>query len=122
MDVQVAVIRVHLVAEHAAEFELFEDSAQTVQLGGHVINSALIIFFDRHVEQVARVGKSAIEVIDGFDNLRQGGAFTAQALGVFRLVPDVGVFEFAVYFDETIMLLIVVKDTPELTGCARTGP
>jgi len=110
------------VAEHAAEFELFEDSAQTVQLGSHIINGALIIFFDCHVEQVARVGKSAIEVIDGFDNLRQGGAFTAQALGVFGLVPDVRVFELAVYFDETIMLLIVVKDTPELTGCARTGP
>jgi len=34
-------------------------------------------------------------------------------LRVFGVVPDVRVFEFAVYFDETIMLLIVVKDTPE---------
>ncbi|EQM73537.1 hypothetical protein L686_04955 [Stutzerimonas stutzeri MF28] len=82
----------------------------------------MIVFFDGHVEQVTGIGKAALEVIDGFDDLRQGGTLTAQVLGVLGLVPDVRVFEFAVYFDETIMLLIVVKDTPELTGCGRTGP
>jgi hypothetical protein len=45
--------------------------------------------------------------------LRQLGAFTPQILRIFRVVPDVGVFELAVYFDQPIMLLIVVKDTPE---------
>ncbi|KGK83801.1 hypothetical protein DP64_09360 [Stutzerimonas degradans] len=110
------------MAEHAAELELLENFAQAFQLGGDVIHRALVVFFDGHVEQVARVGQAAGEVVDGLDDLRQGGALTAQILRVFGVIPDVRIFEFAVYFDETIMLLIVVKDTPEWTGCGRTGP
>jgi hypothetical protein len=110
------------VAEHAAEFQTLEDATQPIQLGRDIIHGTLVVFFDGHVEQVTGIGQTAVEVVDGFDDLRQGSALAAQILGVFGVVPDVRVFEFAVYFDETIMLLIVVKDTPELTGCARTGP
>jgi hypothetical protein len=74
------------------------------------------------LQQVAGVGKAAVEVVDGFDDQRQGSALAPQVLGIFRVIPDVRVFEFAVYFDQAIMLLIVVKDTPEWSGCARTGP
>jgi hypothetical protein len=45
--------------------------------------------------------------------LRQQGALAAQFLGVRRVVPDVWIFELAVYFGQTIMFVIVVKDTPE---------
>ncbi len=60
-----------------------------------------------------RVGQTASKIVDGLDDLRQHGAFAAQVLCVFGVVPDVRVFELAVYFDQTIMLVIVVKDTPE---------
>ncbi|MCY1276206.1 hypothetical protein D9M70_248650 [compost metagenome] len=113
LDVQVGVVRVHLAAEHAAEFQLLEDLAQALDFGGDVVHRAFVVLLDRHVQQVAGVGQAAGEVVQGLDDLRQLGAFTAEVLGVFGVVPDVGVFEFAVYFDETIMLLIVVKDTPE---------
>jgi hypothetical protein len=63
-----------------------------------------------------------VQVIQGVDDQGQSGAFAAQVLCVFGVVPDVRVFEFAVYFDQTIMLVIVVKDTPEWSGSARTGP
>jgi hypothetical protein len=53
-----------------------------------------------------------VQVIQGVDDQRQGGAFAAQVLRVFRVVPDGRVFELAVYFDQTIMFVIVVKDTP----------
>jgi hypothetical protein len=33
-------------------------------------------------------------------------------LGALGVVPDVGVFEFAAYFFETLALGVVVKDTP----------
>jgi hypothetical protein len=101
------------VAEHAAEFQLLENATQALDFGGDVIDGALVVFFDGHFQQVARIGQATGQVVDGFDDLRQRGALTAQALGVFGLVPDVRVFELAVYFDETIMLVIVVKDTPE---------
>jgi hypothetical protein len=45
--------------------------------------------------------------------LHQQGALAAQILRVLGVIPDIGVFEFAVNFDQPIMLMIVVKDTPE---------
>jgi hypothetical protein len=54
--------------------------------------------------------------------LRQQGAFTAQFLGIRRVVPDSRIFELAVNFGQTIMFVIVVKDTPEWLRSARTGP
>jgi hypothetical protein len=110
------------VAEHAAEFQLLEDAAQALEFTDDIAYSRFIILFDSHVEQVTGIGQTAGQIVDGFDDLRQRGALTAQALGVFGLVPDARVFELAVYFDQTIMLVIVVKDTPEWSGCARTGP
>jgi hypothetical protein len=32
-------------------------------------------------------------------------------LGVIRIVPDIGVFQFAAYFDQTFVFNVVVKDT-----------
>lgn len=122
LDVQVGVVRVHLAAEHAAELQLLEDLAQTLDFVGNVVDGALVVFLDRHVQQVAGVGQAAGQVVQGFHHLRQLGALAAEVLGVFGVVPDVGVFELAVYFDQAIMLLIVVKDTPEWSGCARRGP
>jgi hypothetical protein len=63
-----------------------------------------------------------MQVIQCLDDQRQRGALAAQVLRVFGVVPDVRVFELAVYFDQAIMFVIVVKDTPEWSGCARTGP
>ncbi len=122
LDVQVGVVGVHLAAEHAAELELLEDLAQAFDFGGDVVHGAFVVLLDRHVEQVAGVGQAAGQLIQGLDDLRQLRALAAEILGVLRVAPDVGVFEFAVYFDETIMLVIVVKDTPEWSGCGRRGP
>jgi hypothetical protein len=40
------------------------------------------------------------------------GPFASQVLGLFRVVPDVGVFELAAYFFEAVTLCSIVKDTP----------
>ena len=42
----------------------------------------------------------------------QTRALAAQILGALRIVPDIGAFEFAVYFFQTLVLDRVVKDTP----------
>ncbi|BCJ05494.1 hypothetical protein PRtIB026_A47060 [Pseudomonas sp. RtIB026] len=90
-----------------------------MQLGHDIADGAFVTFFDGHVEQVLAVAKAIGQFVEGFDHLRQHGALAAQGLGVFGLVPDGGVFQLAVYFDQTIMFVIVVKDTPEWTGNAR---
>ncbi|MNO87252.1 hypothetical protein D3C76_786710 [compost metagenome] len=113
LDVQVGVVHVHLAAEHAAEFQLLEDLAQAFDFAGDVVDGALVVFLDGHVQQVAGIGQAAGEFVEGLDDLRQGGALAAQVLCVFGVVPDGRVFQLAVHFDQTIMFQIVVKDTPE---------
>ena len=46
----------------------------------------------------------------------------AQILRVFGVVPDCRIFKLAIDFGQALMLLIVVKDTPEWFRNARTGP
>ncbi|KXK71385.1 hypothetical protein BC89_08215 [Pseudomonas monteilii] len=90
-----------------------------MQLGLDVAYGAFILFLDGHVEQVLAVGQAIGQFVQGLDDLRQHGTLAAQGLGVLGLVPDVGVFQLAVDFDQAVMLVIVVKDTPEWTGNAR---
>jgi hypothetical protein len=73
----------------------------------------LVFFFGGHLQQVAGVGQAAMQVVQGLDYQRQGGALATQVLCVLGVIPDVGVFQLAVYFDQPIMFVIVVKDTPE---------
>jgi len=80
------------------------------------------LFLGGHFQQVAGIAQAAAQLIQGLDYLRQLGALAAQVLRILGVVPDVRVFELAIYFDQAITLVIVVKDTPEWSGCARTGP
>jgi len=43
----------------------------------------------------------------------------AQGLGAFGVVPDIGVFELALDFFQTLTLGVVVKETPGVSPAAR---
>ncbi len=107
------MVLVHFAAEHPAEFQLLEDCAQAFDLGGDIVDSALIFFGSSHFQQVTGIAQAAGHLIQGLDDLGQGGTLAAQVLGVLGVAPDAWVFELAVDFDQALMLLIVVKDTPE---------
>ena len=53
-----------------------------------------------------------MHVVERFDDLRQLRALLTQILGALRIIPDAGVFQFALYFSQAITFVIVVKDTP----------
>ena len=76
----------------------------------------------RNLQQLFGVSQAGTHFVQGFDDLRQRRTLAAQRLSVFGFVPDVGVFQLAVDFGQAITFVIVVKDTPEWTGSARTGP
>ncbi|PNG43485.1 hypothetical protein A1354_05495 [Pseudomonas asplenii] len=59
------------------------------------------------------MGQTAVQFVEGIDDLCQRGALAAQFLGIFRFVPDARIFKLAIDLSQTLMLLIVVKDTPE---------
>nr|BFD39890.1 hypothetical protein FFPRI1PSEUD_13890 [Pseudomonas sp. FFPRI_1] len=101
------------MAEHTAEFQLGEVFLETGQLGDDIAHCAFVFFFDGHVQQVAAIGQTTVQLVQGLDDLGQRSALAAQLLGVFRLVPDTRIFKLAIDLGQTLMLLIVVKDTPE---------
>ncbi|OMQ37794.1 hypothetical protein BKX96_14805 [Pseudomonas putida] len=68
------------------------------------------------------MGQTRVQFVQGIDDLRQRRTLAAQLLGVLRLVPDTRIFKLAIDLGQTLMLLIVVKDTPEWFRSARTGP
>ena len=101
------------MAEHTSEFQLRQIFLETGQLGDDIAHCAFVVFFNGHVQQVAAIGQPRVQLVQGIDDLRQRSALAAQFLGVFRFVPDCRIFKLAIDFDQTLMLLIVVKDTPE---------
>ncbi|KTC17568.1 hypothetical protein AO391_00950 [Pseudomonas marginalis ICMP 9505] len=59
------------------------------------------------------MAQTGVQFVERIDDQRQRSALAAQFLGVFRFVPDSRIFKLAIDFGQTLMLLIVVKDTPE---------
>jgi hypothetical protein len=49
--------------------------------------------------------------MDSFDDDFQGRPFFSQCLGPVRIIPDQGLFQFAINLDQAFRLSIVVKDT-----------
>jgi hypothetical protein len=47
------------------------------------------------------------------------GAFTAELLRALRIVPEFGLFEFALDFGQALLLGVEVKDTPVRPGTGR---
>jgi hypothetical protein len=59
--------------------------------------------------------------VEIYDDLLEGRALLAQGLRFLRLVPDVGLFQFALNFRQTFGLAFVVKGTPLTRWRARSG-
>ena len=78
----------------------------------HGQRGALVVFHLGQFEQFVGADQAVGQVADAVDDLLQRGAFAAQGLGAFGVVPDIGAFELPVYFFETFDLAVVVKDTP----------
>jgi hypothetical protein len=71
-----------------------------------------IVFVPSQFQKVPGLDEPIVELDDGvYDGLQPGTLF-AEALGLFRVVPDVGILELALHLLETLTLHIQVKDTP----------
>jgi uncharacterized protein (DUF885 family) len=50
-------------------------------------------------------------VVQAIDDLLELGALSAQFLRAVRIVPDAGLLEFARYFLQALVFVVVIKDT-----------
>jgi hypothetical protein len=57
-------------------------------------------------------------VIETGDDLFEFGPLPAEFLRTIRVIPDAGLFEFASYFLQALVLVVVIKDTSSKSRCA----
>jgi len=84
-----------------------------IDVGDHRVGGVLVLLALGQLEQFGGLGQPVEHVGDAADGLLQQGALASQGLCALGIVPDVGQFQFAVYFFKTLFLGVVVKDTPE---------
>jgi hypothetical protein len=105
-------VRIHLAGEHALEFQLLDAARIALDVFDHGLCGLLVVLHLGQVQQLTGAGQPFGQRADAGDGLVQQRTFAAERLRPFGVVPDVGAFEFAIDFFQTLYFRVVVKDTP----------
>jgi hypothetical protein len=111
-------MRIHFAGEHARELEPFHVACQRPRIRFDLVGGACIGFRRGHLQKLAGIAQAARQAIQTLDHLFEFGALPAEFLGALRVIPDSGLLEFAVYFLQPLVLIIVIKDTSSKSLCA----
>jgi hypothetical protein len=114
-------VRVHLAGEHALEFKGLDFRGERFDVGRDSNGGAFIALGSGQLQQLFGATQTIGEAADAVDDLVKLRAFLAELLRTLRVVPNVGIFEFAAYFFEAFALGVVVKDTPVTTRRGWSG-
>ena len=112
LDVEERAVRVHLARKHALELETLHCRGQLHDIRLDFVGRPRVRLFSRELEQFPGVAQAARQLVQAADDLFQFGALASELLRAFRVVPDARLFELAGYFFETLVLVVVIKDTP----------
>ena len=121
LDVQVGVIGVELPGKHAPEFESLEFGLESPDVGLDFGDRVGIVFLDRHRQQLAGIAQAVSQLIEDDDDLFELGTLLPERLRTFRLVPYIGLFEFALDLGQAFSLTVIVKDTSSTHPCVQRG-
>jgi hypothetical protein len=105
-------MRIHLAGEHALEFQLLDPARIALYVVDDGLRRFLVVLHLGQFQQFAGAGQAVGQRADAGNGLVQQRAFAAERLRTLRVVPDVGTFEFAIDFFQTLYFCVVVKDTP----------
>jgi hypothetical protein len=101
-----------LAREHAPELEVLDLPLQSVHVAAQGLEGRRVVFHLDQFEQVARVGETAVEILDGVHDQFEGGSLAAEFLCALGLFPDAGFAQLELDFLQAVFLGGVVKDTP----------
>jgi len=101
------------------EFELVDAVAITFDIDDDRLGGVFVVLAFGQVQQLAGADQAIGQFTDAVDGLVEQRTLAAQRLRAFGLVPDIGVFQLAVDFFQTLTLGVVVKDTPEANPAGR---
>ena len=110
LDFQIAIGAIHRAVKHALKFKMLDFFCVAVHFGGDGLGTRFITF--------AGVIKSRCQVFETADKVIECFLFFADCLRVLRVIPEGRIFYFAVDFFEASLLVIDVKDTPEVQSGA----
>jgi hypothetical protein len=105
-------VGVHFAGKHSLEFELFHFPLQAADIALDPFGGRGVGLRRRQFQQFGCVAKPARQAVQTAYDLFEFCALAAEFLRAFGVVPDAGLLEFASYFLEAFVLLIVIKDTP----------
>ena len=100
------------------EFELLDLEGQSLGVGFDSFDGVRIRLCLSQLQQFRRVAQGAREAIETADDLLELGAFLSQFLRTVRIAPDAGLLELALYFLQSLVLVVVIKDTSSKSRCA----
>jgi hypothetical protein len=97
---------------------LFDLERQTVDVGFDFLGRPGVRLSGRKFQEFRRVAQGALEAIQAAYDLLEFGAFLPQLLGAVRVVPNAGLLELALYFLQSLVFIVVIKDTSSKSRCA----
>jgi hypothetical protein len=106
-------VLVHLAREHPLELDVVELLPNAVEIAGDGVSDRGIALGAGKLQQLARFPQLGIELGDESDFVFQLGALAPKFLCPRGVIPDGGVFQFALDLDQAFLLGVEVKVTPE---------
>jgi hypothetical protein len=103
---------VHLTAEHALELEPAHTGLDRAGLALDIARGGFIILALGKLEQLGRVTDGGIGLVELLQIRGEARTLAAELLGAIRSAPDRRILELEIYFLETLLLAIVLKETP----------
>ncbi len=112
LDVDEGIGLIEFAGEHAAELHVGDGRLEALDVLFDRHQRVVIALFTRQLEQLLRAFQILGQLAQYLDHAFEHLLFLAEILGPLRVVPDLGVLQFAVDFGQTSYLDVVVKDTP----------
>jgi hypothetical protein len=109
--VEEGIVRIHFTGKHALKLESFDFPRRPVHVGLDLPGGRHVRLFRRQIDQLGGIVQTALKMIQTDDDLLEFGALLAQFLRALRVVPDARLLEFAGYFLQTLIFIVVIKDT-----------
>jgi hypothetical protein len=103
---------VHLAAKHTLELKPAHAGLERTGFELDIARSGFIVFALGQLEQLRGITDGGIGLVQLLQIRSETRTFAAKLLSAIRGAPDRRLLELAIYFLETLLLAIVLKETP----------
>jgi hypothetical protein len=97
---------------------LLDLEAQAIDVGLDFLSRSGVRLFGGQFQKLRGIAQGASEAVKAADDLIKLGAFLSKFLSAIRIVPDAGLLELALYFLQSLVFIVVIKDTSSKSRCA----